>query len=80
MGVASIVSQHQVETARELDSTAAETVTEADAVLEGKGERKELNKAEIINIQYVTLNDMTQLAKLYMSIGSKHGLAQKDIM
>ena len=31
----------------------------------------------MVNIQHFTCNDMTQLVKLYMSTGTKVGLAQK---
>ena len=45
-------------------------------MLEGNGEKKEMNW-RIVNIQHVTLNEMKELAKLFMSIGVKGGLSQK---
>ena len=33
----------------------------------------------MVNIQHATLNDIIEVAKLFMSIGTKGGLVQQDI-
>ena len=61
--------------ARGMNSAATETVTETDAVLEGKGERKEINELGNGKHSLVTLNDTAQQVILCMSIGMKDVLA-----
>ena len=43
-----------------------------------KVKRKKYIRRKMIHIQYVTLNDMAQLAKMHMAIGTKCGLAQRE--
>ena len=63
--------------ARRLDSTAIEIASGADAMPEWRGVKKEITDQKMVVIQLVALNDIAQLAKLCMSIGTKGGLAQK---
>ena len=54
-----------------------ETVSKTDVVSEGKGEKKEINELDVVNIQHLSLNYMAQLAKLCLSFCTKGGLNQK---
>ena len=56
--------------------TVTEIASVADTVLEQKGEKTEINEWE--NGKHVTLNDMAQLVKLFMSTGIQGGLAQEE--
>ena len=62
---------------RGLNSVVTKTVSKANAVLEGKMKRRKWLSWSMVNIQNITLNDMTQLVMLCMFISTKGGLAQK---
>ena len=59
------------------DSVKMETASGDEPVLEEKVKRKKYKNRRKVNIQHVTLNDMAQPEKLFMTFRTKGGLAKK---
>ena len=59
------------------DTAAAETITQVDAGLENESEKYKISKQDNTNSEHVTVNHLTQTAKLYISICANFGLSHK---